>query len=115
MEPQSPVVVGLEPYEVILGAEQPEYRPLAVLRSPSPNYAVMSRWSPTEEERRLIAEGSDIYVTLWTFGQPYPPTQLNVMRSTADPDLIRESMGLDQELNERMRALYARQQTQEQV
>ncbi|MHB1673773.1 MAG: hypothetical protein ACYCSP_05930 [Acidobacteriaceae bacterium] len=111
MLPQSPVVEGLEPYELILGAGQPEYRPLPVLRSPAPVYAVMSRWAPSEEERKLIAEGADIFLTVWTFGAAYPPTLLEVMRSSADPDLIRERMALDQELDERLRAIYATQPT----
>lgn len=109
MEPQSPVVAGLEPYEIILGADQPEYRPLPVLRGPSPYYATMSRWTPTDEERALIAEGADIYVTIYTFQQPYPPTSVQIMRSP-DPEYVREEMALDRELNERLRAIYARQQ-----
>ncbi len=111
MLPQSPVVEGLEPYELLLGADQPEYKPLPALRSPAPVYAVMSRWAPSEEERRLIAEGADILLTVWTFGAAYPPTLLEVMRRSADPDLIRERMNLDQELDERLRAIYAKQST----
>ena len=109
MLPQSPVVDGLEPYELVLGAEQTEYLPLPALRSPAPQYAVMSRWAPSPEERSLIAEGADIFLTVWTFGKPYPPTLLEVMRSSADPDLIRERMDLDRELDERLRAIYATQ------
>lgn len=107
MLPQSPVVEGLEPYEIVLGEHQSEYSPLPVLRSPAPWYATMSRWQPSPEERKLIAEGADIFLTLYTFGNNYPPTNMEVMRSTADPDLIRERMHLDQELEQRLRAVYA--------
>jgi hypothetical protein len=107
MFPQSPVVEGLEPYEIVLGESQAEYLPLPVLRSPAPHYATMSRWQPSPEERKLIAEGADIFLTVYTFGNNYPPTMIEVMRSTADPDLIRERLNLDQELDQRLRAQYA--------
>jgi hypothetical protein len=115
MTPQSPVVEGLEPYEILLGADQPQYLPLPVLRSPAPQYAVMSRWVPTAEERKLIAEGADIYLTLFTFGADYPPTQIHIMRSSADAELIEQQMNLNVELSQRMRAQMAAQALKEQT
>jgi hypothetical protein len=70
----------------------------------------MSRWSLTDEERKLVAEGADVYLTLWTFGSAYPPTMLHVMRPTADADSVREQMDLDTELSQRLGALLAVQQ-----
>jgi hypothetical protein len=107
MTPQSPVVEGLEPYEIILGADQPEYQPLPVLRSAAPNYAVLSRWVPTEEERAQIAAGADIFLTVHTFGRSFPPVAMEVACKSTDPEPIEERMQLDRELNERLRILFA--------
>jgi len=108
MEPQSPVVEGLEPYEIVIGADQEGVQPLPALRSPAPNYIVMSRWALTAEERALIAEGADVYLQVWTFGNGYPPTMLHVMRASADGDLVKDQLQLDEELDQRLRAVYAR-------
>lgn len=110
MQAQSPVVEGLEPYEIVLGGDQPEYQPLHVLRTPGPAYGVMSRWVLSDEERKLIAEGADCYLTLWTFGSAYPPTTLHVMRANADAESVKEQMDLDAELNQRLGAFLAVQQ-----
>jgi hypothetical protein len=110
MQAKSPVVEGLEPYEIVLGSDQPQYQPLHVLRTPGPSYGVMSRWVPSEEERKLIAEGADIYLTLWTFGNSYPPTMIHAMHANTDADAVREQMDLNTELSQRLGALLAIQQ-----
>jgi hypothetical protein len=107
MQPQSPVIEGLEPYEIILAKDQPGYLPLPVLRSASPHYAMLSRWVFTDEERQAIADGADIFLTIYTGGHQYPPTALEVGSKFTNPDAIRESMELDRELNERLRAMFA--------
>lgn len=113
MEPISPVIVGLEPYELALGADQSQYAPLPVLRGAAPQFPVMSRWTLSPVERALVAEGADVYLTLWTFGMPYPPTRVEIMRATADADLIIERMGLNEELNMRLDAAAERAEAAE--
>lgn len=39
---------------------------------------MVSRWQLSEEERRLLVGGADVYLTLWTFGKPLQPIQLQV-------------------------------------
>ena len=34
----------------------------------------ISRWSPTDEQRKSIAEGKDVYLSLYTFGGPLAPS-----------------------------------------
>jgi len=102
MKPSSPVIVGLEPYEIIFGEAQPEYQPLPALRSAGPEISVMSRWELTPEEREMIANGADIFVSVWTFGRPYPPTLVRVMNKNSSPKVIKEEMRLDEELNGRL-------------
>jgi hypothetical protein len=38
--------------------------------------ALISKWEPTEEERKAIANGAPVY--LWVIGQVQPPVSLQV-------------------------------------
>ncbi len=105
MLPKSPVVVRLEPYEVNFGGPdvgQPQYMPLPALVSGGPERAVMSRWELTPAEREMIANGADVFVSIWTFGHPYPPTVVRVLSKTSNPEYFKEEMELDRWLNERL-------------
>ena len=105
MLPKSPVVVGLEPYEINFGGPdvgQPQYMPLPALRSAGPERVVMSRWELTPVEREMIANGADVFVSIWTFGDPYPPTSLRVLNKTSNPEYFKTDMQLDRELDERL-------------
>lgn len=107
-EPISPVVPGLEPYEIIIGENQPQYTPLPVLRGRGPMYAMMSRWKPTDEERQMIANGADIYISQQTFGHSFQPTCVVIAGAEASgivKELVIEQYGLNEELDERLRRL----------
>ncbi len=78
-----PVVDGLENQEVVYAKNQPEYIPLRCLRSRTEYVEVLSRWTLTPEQRKMIAEGADIFLELSTFGQPLQPIRLQV---SADPE-----------------------------
>jgi hypothetical protein len=73
-----PVVDGLEKHEVVYAKDQPEYLPLRTLRSNTREAQVMSRWTLTPEQRKAVAEGADIFLTLLTFGSPLQPITLAV-------------------------------------
>ena len=77
MQPASPVIPGLEDREVVYAKDQPEYLPLPSLRTKSGH--VGARWALTDEERALIAEGADVFLTLWTFNHPLQPCSLSVI------------------------------------
>lgn len=106
MKPVSPVVPGLEPYEINFGVDQPQYEPLPCLRSSrATGYKVMSRWQPSDEERRQIAAGADVYLTQITFGHEFQPSVLVVSDAAhvaKDSDVLVTAFGLDDELNERL-------------
>lgn len=106
MKPVSPVVPGLEPYEITFGATQPQYVPLYALRSnKETGYKVMSRWMLTDEERKAIANGADIYLTQLTFGHEFQPSVVCVANAAEQAQLteeIKQVFGLDDELNERL-------------
>ena len=108
MEPVSPVIPGLEPYEITFGANQPEYIPLPALRGRAPQYLVLTRWKLTGEERLRIMHGEDIFLSQFTFGNAYQPVAIQVASAEASAekkdDLIQQ-FGLNEELDERLRNL----------
>lgn len=55
---------------IIVAKDQPQYRDLPSVRTPLGH--VITRWTLTDEERRRIAEGEDIFVTLLAFGAINP-------------------------------------------
>ena len=72
-----PVIPGFESQEVVYAKNQPQYLPLRTLvADPDAKARVISRWSPTEEQRRMLAEGKDIFLELLTFGAPLQPILL---------------------------------------
>jgi hypothetical protein len=80
MQPTTPIVnEHLQQYETVFAKDQPEYKPLSALVSKDGK--VITRWQPTEEERRLIAGGSDILLVCWTFHRPLQPLYMAVTRS----------------------------------
>jgi hypothetical protein len=81
MQPKTPVIHGSTVKEVIYAKDQQDiYQPLPAIRTP--DGAILTRWEPTLEERRAIAEGGSIYLAVWTFNNPLQP----VLLSTAVPE-----------------------------
>lgn len=100
----SPVIEGLEGYEIILGgsnAGQPEEAEIAALRSPEG--IVLTRWAFTEEERRAIADGEDLFVSSLTFNNPFQALKIEVGMKTR-PETIKREMRLVDEYE--LRVLY---------
>ncbi len=73
-----PVVSELEALEIVFAKDQPEYTPLRVLRSSAPHGNVLSRWTLTAQQRKLVAEGADIFLSVRTFGMHLQPVQMLV-------------------------------------
>lgn len=112
MQPVSPVVIGLEPYEIVIGENQPDVIPLPSLCGPSPYYVKTSRWHLDAEERALIAAGADIFLSQQSFGHAYQPTNLSItpvpgtLISMEELEAVKMTLQLDEELNERLRQLF---------
>ncbi len=85
-----PVIAGEEQHEIVYAKDQPQYTPLRTLRMLDTSSTVISRWSPNEEQRKAIAEGKDIYLSLYTFGSPLAPSLMFV----ADDEDAEEILGL---------------------
>ncbi|HWR35989.1 MAG TPA: hypothetical protein VN622_08995 [Clostridia bacterium] len=83
MKAVSPVVIGLERHESFKGgprAGQPQYLELPCLLTK--DGGVVSRWQPTPEERKWIADGCDVFLTIYCGLEAYPPTSVQVMHPT---------------------------------
>jgi hypothetical protein len=78
------VVDGLESQEVVYAADQPQYIPLRTLCADGEMGAVLSRWTLTEEQRKAVAAGSDIFLELSTFHQPLQPIRMAISDATGD-------------------------------
>ncbi|MER9628394.1 hypothetical protein [Mesorhizobium sp. M0296] len=83
-----PVVVGLEQFETVYAKHQPQYRPLRTLPGRGGDSAI-SRFSLTDEQRKAIAEGADIYLELLHFRGPLAPSLLMVMSEPDGTDAFR--------------------------
>lgn len=84
-----PVVEGMEAEEVVYAKYQPEYIPLRTLRGEGKMTPVISRWSFTENQRKLIAEGADIFLELSTFGNPLQPIRIAISDGKLHNDWVR--------------------------
>jgi hypothetical protein len=78
MIPFSPVILGMEKYEVVFAKDQPEYLPLPALILKGEEKPVVSRWRLDDEEREKIAAGADILLTQMIFTDLYHPVRLEV-------------------------------------
>jgi hypothetical protein len=74
MKPVNPIR-GMEEEEVTYAKDQPEYIPLPTLKSSVPDGKgkVIMRWEFTDDERKAIANGADLYLEVLTFHQPLQP------------------------------------------
>lgn len=55
---------------IVIAEHQDEYRDLPSVRTP--NGYVITRWTPSDEERAAIVRGEDIFVTLLSHGPINP-------------------------------------------
>jgi hypothetical protein len=55
---------------VVIAEHQEEYRDLPSVRTP--NGYVITRWQLTEDEKRRIVQGEDIFLTILSFGAINP-------------------------------------------
>ena len=87
-----PVLVG-EERERTYAKHQPEYIPLRTPVGVTEQGRVLSRWTPTEEQRRLIAAGKDIFLVLLTFHGPLAPSMM-LIGDDSDALELKQIIGL---------------------
>jgi hypothetical protein len=85
MEAVSPVLPISADVETVYAKDQPEYAALPTFRT---DKALISRWKLSEEERRHIAEGGDLFICVLHFGQPLQP----ILPIAAQPQQALEMM-----------------------
>jgi hypothetical protein len=74
--PVSPIIQGFADQEIIYAKDQPQYKPLPVLKKA--DGVLLSRWRFTDEECAAITNGADIFLMNWTFNQPLQPVAIFV-------------------------------------
>lgn len=94
-----PVVDGLEEKEIVYAKHQEQYTPLRTLVSAGTQRRVFSRWTFTDEQRKAIADGADVFLELLTFGHPLQPIRMILSDGKLDPDWVRVCW-LDETLRE---------------
>lgn len=101
MNPCSPVMPGLEPFETTLNGPNNEFVPLPCLRGPDGR--VVSRWRPTPEELDMINAGGSIFLCIWSGENSYPPTSLYVsMAQEKEAEELRSNLHCDEFMEIRM-------------
>ena len=61
---------------IVKAKDQPRYNALPSLHTPAGR--VITRWELTDEERRRILQGEDVYLCVLTFNNPLQPVSLTV-------------------------------------
>jgi hypothetical protein len=78
------VVDGLESKEVVYAADQPQYIPLRTLKADGRMGDVISRWTLTEEQRKAVAAGADVFLELSTFNGPLQTIRMAISDASGD-------------------------------
>lgn len=76
MSPVTPIVPGHDLPVTTFAKDQPGYNPLPAFRAEGREGAVITRWRLSDEERKFIADGGDIWLTQLTFNNPLQPVKL---------------------------------------
>ncbi len=97
MDPAEVVIPGLEGLQKTIAKDQPEYRPLPALINYE-KHTVLTRWTLTPDERRLIADGADFFLlVLGIHGglQPVLPAVVKVAEGNIPANLsaVHEALG----------------------
>lgn len=91
MTPISPVLAPeFAPAERVAGGEG--YIDLPMLMNSTG--VVLSRWKLTDAEREAVANGADVFLSIWTFMQPLQPLRIEIGECDRSIVEIAEHMGL---------------------
>lgn len=83
----------LKEFEIVFAKNQPEYLPLAAIKSRYQDGKVLTRWPLTEEMRKAVANGADIYLQLSTFHHPLQPISM-FLTDQLNTDFVKADYGL---------------------
>lgn len=99
MQAISPVIAPeFSDKECIYAKDQAQYRPTLVHRSP--DGVLLSRWHLSDEERKAVANGADIWLYNWTFNQPLQPIRMEVAEAERSAVDVAQYMQLLEPSNE---------------
>lgn len=92
-EAKSPVIEELQAFEMCIAKDQPEYLPLPSLVDQRDG-RVMSRWELTDEERKQIAEGADVFVTIYALEGKITPMKVEIRRKDEPGRIVGADFGI---------------------
>lgn len=99
MQAISPVIAPeFASAEVTYAKEQEQYRPLPVHKTS--DGVILSRWHLSDEERRAVINGADIWLYVWTFNQPLQPIRMEVAEAERSAVDVAQYMQLLEPSNE---------------
>ncbi len=99
MQAISPVLAEeFQSREVIFAKDQPQYLPLPVHKTP--DGVILSRWHLSDEERKAVIAGADIWLYVWTFNQPLQPIRMEVAEAERSAVDVAQYMQLLEPSNE---------------
>jgi hypothetical protein len=75
---ESPIIPGLELFEVTYAEGQEQYRGLRALKSMRDNGAILTRWVLDSSQRDALVSGAELYLEILTFHQPLQPVRLMI-------------------------------------
>lgn len=78
-----PVIRGLEQHEKVFAKNQPQYIQMRTLPGENGNSAI-ARFHFTDEQRKAVMEGADIYLEILHFKGPLAPSRLMVMSEPSE-------------------------------
>jgi hypothetical protein len=81
MKAVTPIFPSSAACEVVYAKNQPEYEPLPAFRTQT---CVVTRWKLSDDERRHIAGGGDLFICMMNFGRPILP----ILPMAADPETV---------------------------
>lgn len=76
MKPVTPVIPSADLKEIMVAEHQKEYGTLPAVNCG--DGVLLTRWKLSEEEIETIRKTGDIYLYIWTHGNPVQPVMLQV-------------------------------------
>jgi hypothetical protein len=67
----SPVIEGMEQDEITAPGPSPEYNPIPALCADP--YMLVTRWKLDEAELKRVMETGEVWLQVWTGGEPLQP------------------------------------------
>lgn len=89
-----PIVPVLKHLEITIQSSDPAVRPLIALIGTTPERYILTRFTPTDEQRLALSKNGDLFLCIQTHSQPLQPILLFVSEEELDPANVVEYLQL---------------------